>query len=301
VSQATRKKTRGSWGSIFSLPADIFQSHKGRRLAAAAVVAVAVVVGSLHLWQQLRSHVVSQPEYLVAASDIEITPPPDWIHNNIKAAAIRDAGLPAKLSILDDRVTERLSQAFLLNPWIARVEKVQSSYPARVRVDLVYRRPVAMVEVFGGLLPVDGDAVLLPTEDFSPADAMQYPRIAGIKSSPLGPLGTQWGDPVVAAAAKLSGLLRGVWGDLQLHHISEHREPTGGNPRVCLDLVSRGGTVFVWGSAPQEETADELAAGKKLDRLLQWKTTGGSLDAVPSDERDLRRPQSHIAESQSNR
>ena len=240
------------------MPANIFHSHNGRRLAAAAVVAVAVVVGALHLWQQLRSHVVSQPEYLVAASDLEITPPPAWIHTNIKAAAIRDAGLPAKLSILDDRLAERLSQAFLLNPWIAHVEKVQSSYPARVRVELDYRRPVAMVEVFGGLLPVDGDAVLLPTEDFSPENALEYPRIAGIKSSPLGPLGTQWGDPVVAAAAKLSDLLRGVWGDLQLHHISEHREATGGNPRVGLDLVSRGGTLFIWGSAPQEETADEL-------------------------------------------
>ena len=128
----------------------------------------AMVLAAIQLRQQLRPHVAIQPEYLVASADMAITPPPAWIHSDVKATAIRDAALPSKLSILDDRLSERISQACLLNPWIARVEKVQTLYPARIQVNLIYRRPVAMIEVFGGLLPVDSDAVLLPTEDFRP-------------------------------------------------------------------------------------------------------------------------------------
>jgi hypothetical protein len=281
---------------LFAAPANILLSQHGRRLAVALAVLASIVVASLQLWQQLRTHVASQPEYLVATGDLAITPPPVWIHTDLKRAAIRDAGLPAKLSILDDRLTERISQAFLLNPWIARVDKVKTLYPARVQVDLVYRRPAAMVEVFGGLLPVDSEAVLLPTEDFSPIDAQQYPRISGVKSSPLGPLGTAWGDPVVAAAAKLADLLHGVWGDLQLHHICEHQDHNGGGLRVNLAVVTRAGTSIIWGAAPQDEAADESSAGKKLDRLMQWKAAG-SLDSVPIADRDLRQMKSFASDS----
>jgi cell division septal protein FtsQ len=182
-----------------------------------------------------------------------------------------------------------LSQAFLLNPWVAHVEKVTTAYPARVHVALLFRRPVAMVEVYGGLLPIDRDGVLLPTEDFSPGEARNYPRIAGVKSSPLGPLGTAWGDPVIEAAAKLADVLRGEWDALQLHHIAEHDRAATDGSRLAFDLVTRGGTIFIWGSAPHDESDGEPEASKKLARLFQWSETGQSLEQVPIDQRDLRR------------
>ena len=49
---------------------------------------------------------------------IQITPPPAWIHSDVKTEVIRDAGLPVELSILDERLFDRLKQAFALHPWI---------------------------------------------------------------------------------------------------------------------------------------------------------------------------------------
>src|SRR5262249_40387228 len=156
-------------------------------------------------------HVESQPEYRVATKDIEIPAAPAWIRADVKTEAIRQGGLPPQLSILDPHLQQRLEQAFGLHAWVAHVENVRTSYPARICVDLQYRRPVAMVEVYGGLLPIDIDGVLLPTEDFSPQEAQTYPRICGVRSSPLGPLGTRWDDPSVEAAAHLGEYLKSRW------------------------------------------------------------------------------------------
>ena len=77
-----------------------------------------------------------------------------------------------------------------------------------------------MVVVPGpALLPVDGDGVLLPTADFSPQEAQHYPRIAEIKTSALGPVGTRWGDTHVTGGARIAAALLNDWESLKLFQI----------------------------------------------------------------------------------
>jgi hypothetical protein len=238
----------------------------------------------------VRSHVQSQPEYLARVSELEITAPPAWIHADIKAEVIRDAALPAELSILDDRLTSRVSQAFSLHPWVSRVAAVRTAYPMHIAVDLVYRRPAAMVEVPGGLLPIDAEGVLLPTEDFTPEQARDYPRATGITSTPLGPVGTRWGDPKVEAAAKLAELLAGDWKQFDLRRISVREETTAeAGRRLVLDLITRGGTTLIWGSQLNAETGNEPKPEEKLKRLRQLASAEGGLETAPAGKRDLRR------------
>jgi hypothetical protein len=252
------------------------------------VVAI-VAVASVAVWRKVRPHVESQPEYLVATSDVEITPPPEWIHSNVKSEAIRNAGMPEKLSILDDHLAERLTQAFSLHPWIAAVQSVHTSYPAHIKVQLSYRKPVAMVAVYGGLLPVDVEGILLPTEDFSPEAAQHYPRIAGIATSPLGPIGTRWGDATLEAMARLADMLGQQWQTLQLHHLETTGPKTPGTAHLqLLELVTRGGVALVWGAPPGSEPTDEQNATEKLDHLRQLATRFGTLDKTPEEFRDLR-------------
>jgi hypothetical protein len=268
----------------------LLNSRLGRRTLTVIAAAAIAIVGSRLLWQKVQSHVASQPEYLVAIDDVEITPPPSWIHTDIKADVIRDAGLKKKISILDSHAAVRLSEAFALNPWVARVAAVHTSYPAHIRIDLVYRRPVAMVEVAGGLLPIDVHGILLPTTGFSAAEAHDYPRIAGVTSSPRGLIGTPWGDVGVEHAAKLAELLADVWQALKLHQVQFQSATETDNPgSVALQLVTQGGTVFLWGSAPGEESADEAKAVDKLARLQKMLADFQTLDAVPAKQRDLRR------------
>ena len=151
----------------------------------------------------------------------------------------------------------------------------------RIEMKLTYRRPVAMVAVYGGLLPIDAEGVLLPTEDFTPEAAKNYPRVTGVTSSPLGPLGTRWGDLQVEAAAKLSELLLADWPNLKIHHISvqeQNRIDVG--HRTGLELVTRAGTKFVWGSPIGEEAGDERAAAVKLQRLKQLAGEANGLDGA---------------------
>lgn len=95
-----------------------------------------------------------------------------------------------------------------------------------------------MVEVTRGLLPIDSEGVLLPSEDFSPKEAEAYPRLGGIKSIPVGPVGTKWGDPRVDDNAQIAAVLIGDWARLKLYRIVASPAPVGGGTERGLELRS---------------------------------------------------------------
>jgi hypothetical protein len=257
-----------------------------------AIVATAAAI--VALWFYVRPYVQMQPDYLVASESIEITPLPEWIRSNIVAETIRDAGLPPQLSILDKTIADQLTRAFGLHPWVAKVGEIQTSYPATIRVELTYRRPVAMVAVAEGLLPIDEESVLLPTADFSPHEAQKYPRVEGIASRPLKSLGTTWGDPSVTAAAHLASLLAPLvdilpsptirWGEVP----GQSQAGPAGQSGATLLIATKSGASFIWGSAPHAERQGESVPAHKIARLRHLAATHGGLDQVPPNQRDLR-------------
>jgi hypothetical protein len=266
-------------------------AYRRRALLAATLVLAAFLLVGLRLWDRVEDDVLVRPEYTLAPHQIQITPLPAWIRTDIKAEALRGGSLDAPLSIVDERLAEHLAKLFLLHPWVARVERVTKHYPSHVAVDLVYRRPAAMVEVPGGLFPVDDQAVLLPSDDFSTADTRMYPRLAGMESQPLGPVGTPWGDPNVQDGAKIAVSLTEVWHDLRLHSI--RRAPTGGGespaPQPHFELVTDNGTVIPWGRAPGSESSSETPVAEKLARLKKYAADYGGLDeSARRNDLDLR-------------
>jgi hypothetical protein len=266
-------------------------AYRRRAVLAATLVLTAFLFVGLRLWDRVEDDVLVRPEYSLDPHQIQITPPPAWIRTDIKAEALRGVSLDAPLSIVDERLTERLAKMFLLHAWVARVERVTKHYPSHVVVDLVYRRPAAMVEVSGGLFPVDDQAVLLPSEDFSTADAHQYPRIAGIASQPLGPVGTPWGDPSVQDGVRIAIALAHVWRDLRLHSIRRATTGAGESPaqQPHFELVTDNGTVIPWGRAPGSESSGETPFAEKLARLKKYAADYGGLDeSAHRNDLDLR-------------
>jgi hypothetical protein len=267
-----------------------------RRAALAALLVLALLAyGGWRLWNRVEEHVLLRPEYTLEPHQVQIPPAPPWIRADVKLEALRDGSLDGRLSILDDRLAERLADAFALHPWVARVEHVTKHYPSRVTIELVYRRPAAMVEVPGGLFPVDEEATLLPSADFTAVEARRYPRLVGIDSQPLGPVGTPWGDRSVVEAARIAVALREVWHDLRLRSVRRVAPASTGFSveQAEYELITENGTTIPWGRAPGSEMSTETPLAEKIARLKQYATRHGGLDeSARRNDLDLRVPAS---------
>ena len=259
-------------------------------LLVAALLAAALVGGGYAAWREFGPRVVASPHFRLSPDQVTITPLPAWIHSDtdIKTDALRDAGLDSGATILDDDLAERIKKAFALHPWVAKVERV-TKRPTRVEVELVYRQPVCMVELPGGVYPVDAASVVLPRDDFSLNEARRYPRLSGIATVPAGLVGTPWGDLQVAGGAELANLLGNAWDELKLHYIQVVDNGAGDftyevfvRPAAQQQLPTR----IVWGHRPGHEPPGEAAAADKLARLKRYATERGSL-AGDGDGQDL--------------
>jgi hypothetical protein len=246
------------------------------------VLLAAVGGSSFTLWKMVEEHVLRDPLYQLSPSQITVTAPPDWIRSDVKSEVIRDAGLDTPASILDDKLAERISQAFALHPWVAKVARVQKFSPARVEVDLIYRKPVCMVEVPGGLYPVDAEAVLLPSIDFSPIEARRYPRLSGVEPVTTSPVGTRWRDTRVSGAAEIAVLLLDDWNELNLHRIVPLTTSSQAEP--SFEIYTKPGTRIVWGRTPghaaSSSTGGEVSAVEKLARLKKYFAQNSTLEGT---------------------
>ena len=213
-------------------------------------------------------------------SEIVFSNPPNWVAQDLLQQVIERAGLPQEVSLLEDGLAEEIAKAFELHPWVEEVIFVRKSIPARLEVELSYRRPVAMVQGVQGMYPVDGSGTLLPPADFSVADTKRYPVIQNVKSTPRGAAGTNWGDLNVVAAARLADTLAVHWQEFGLVAI---RVPRPRKVQVTFDdliyeLVTAGGSTIIWGRVPGSNHPGELSAEQKIGRLKKYLTDFGSFD-----------------------
>ena len=266
------------------------------------LTAVLLVVGLFLLatwfsWKRWGPQIGNQQHFQLSSENIRVTPPrPEWIHTDIKAAAIDDGKL-AELSLPDRQLVVKVRGAFLLQNWVADVTRVAKRADG-VDVVLVYRRPVAMVEVVQGqpgLLPIDADAVCLPPDDFDETDIDKFLRVVTDNRGPAGPVGTYWGDERIRGGAQIATLLSSLpWKQLGLYRI---RTRTNGGPRgegPCqYDLVTRDLFVIRWGFPPGQEADKEASAKTKLKHLLDFAEMHGGLqgDGLEGSELDLTDPQ----------
>src|SRR6476661_7522543 len=90
------------------------------------------------LWQREAPMVARNPQYILAAERIQITPPPAWIRSDIKTQVLRDSGLTDTATVLDDwdTLTKRVRDAFGLHPWVASVERITRRLPSSLDIEL---------------------------------------------------------------------------------------------------------------------------------------------------------------------
>jgi len=254
------------------------------------IILVFVVFASVALlgWHFVKEKVIRQPERLLSAEKIVVSPPPDWVPDRFVEDVLRSSGLN-KTSLLDKNLPQKLMEAFATHPWVEKVEQVDLRFPSGADIKLVYRVPAALVEMSQrGFIPVDRNGVVLPRY---PSDAMSDQQdkhlvIQGVQSMPLGSAGTLWGDPLVQTAAQLAAALTeddNIVEPLKLKWIIPAVETAPGGERMVFRLKTLAGTEFHWGTfVPGDPKWD--AKKRKLWGLHEQFR---SLDRVPANYRDL--------------
>jgi hypothetical protein len=254
------------------------------------LIALAAIVSAAVFLPRMRSalpDLEQRSEYRLSTSQIEINEPPRWVPADLVEQVIQQAGLPDSVSVLESRLTADVAEAFRRHPWIADVVSVRKAVPARVIVEVRYRRPAAMVEVPQGMYPVDAAGILLPPADFSIAESRRYPAIQNVRSTPQGPAGTKWGDLQVEAAAQLAAeLLKPAdgleprWRDFRLSaiQISPDGQSRSKWDDIVLELMTAGGSRIVWGRPPGSTHPGELSTDQKLGRLDKYRADFGGFD-----------------------
>jgi hypothetical protein len=261
-----------------------FVSDHRAGLTAIAVAVAAVAAGWL-LWNQFGEQARNDPAAILMPSDVELVGCGDWISRDLVAEALRDASLDGGLPLDDPELARRLVRAFDIHPWVREVVRVTLRHPAKALVEIRCREPVAMVGVPGGLLAVDAEGILLPSDDFTAESASRYPKLAGITSGPRAAVGFPWDDPAVEEGAALAAVIGPEWKALGLFECRPIGDAAVGR---MWELVGDG-VVIRFGSAPGHEQTGEPSAAMKVARLRAL-TSGerptGEIDllATPADD-----------------
>jgi hypothetical protein len=255
----------GLWATLFE--------NRQAGWGAIGVVAAALA-GGLFLWSRVSDDVRSDAGYALEADGVEVRGIAPWVTSDLKREALRAASLDGRLPLDDPELPRRLARAFDMHPWVRQVVRVDLIHPSRAVVEVACREPAAVVAVQGGLLAIDSEGTVLPSGDFTAEAAARYPRIEGIATSPRGPEGSPWGDPVVEEAAALAAAIGPEWADLGL---AECRPDMSSGRRVWL-LADGDGRTIRFGSAPGREGPGEPPAAAKVSRLPALAGEQGDVD-----------------------
>jgi hypothetical protein len=245
-----------------------FAREHSAGLGAVAVIAAAVAGGWILVTRSPSPSVADRAKILVP-ENVDLVGAAAWVRGDLKAEALRDASLDGGLPLDDPELARRLARAFDIHPWVREVVSVSLRHPAAATVEIRCREPVAMVSVLGGLLAVDAEGIVLPSEDFTAESAARYPKISGIASGPRGAAGFAWGDPLVEEGAAIAAVIGPEWGPLGL---VECRPAALEKPPRPWELVGPGDREILFGSAPGQELAGEPTAAMKVARLRAMAT-----------------------------
>jgi len=266
----SKTKSGGSVSAGVSIVRFVLRPQNRSVVLTLAVVIVAVA-GAVYGWWRWGEAALRSSEYQISDAQISVTPQPAWIRADVRQETLR-ALSSIELDLLDRGLVDKIAHAFALHPWVAKVLRVEKQNPARIIVDVEYRRPVLAVklDVQGeeGLLLVDGNGVLLRSSDFSPAQAKDYLRITASGEAPTGVYGTPWASERITGAARVAEALADRWQKLGLYWISASR-PT--NRAFVYELRDQENKLrVIWGAAPGNEAADEATAEAKIAALERY-------------------------------
>ncbi len=245
-------------------------------------------------WRNWGAEHLDKALYAVRIENLVTTPQPTWIRStNVREEVFKNGGL-GQLSVLDPQASATIAHAFESHSWVQRASRVQKLPGGKVTVDIVYRRPVAMVYYEGhhtdtgtsqtkkpiktGYYPVDDEGVVLPTADFDSSQVPGYFLVFAEGATPPSDVGMAFSDTRIKQSLILCRLLESARVELRLKQIYVERDERMAGPSPWIMRIKTSDNRFIdWGHAPGNEVAGEPSAQEKLAILLKWHADASSM------------------------
>lgn len=257
-------------------------------------------------WYYYGAEHLDRTLYSLREENIELTPQPAWIHGDVRAEVYRSGSL-AKVSLLEPQATATIAHAFDAHSWIKSTNRVRKTSGGKVKVDVVYRKPAAMVyyreapaigtqtvKANQGLcFPVDEEGFVLPSDDFASAEVHNYFVIFAPNAAPAGDVGMAFGDDRILEALKLCRLLEPQRKELKLACIYVQpdaiEQQLGAFNSWVMNIATDDKRNIIWGHAPGKEGKDEPGVEEKIASMQSWlQTPPESSDVAVLDLRHRR-------------
>ena len=244
--------------------------------AALAILWPAVLVlGGYLAWHRWGAQHVAAGIGGVRADAIQVSDPPKYVRSDVIGSVYNDTAMGG-LSLMDRTATSKIAAAFSMHPWVRDVLSVRKLPGGIVDVRLDYRMPVAMARVFKPqyasnekyYLPIDGEGVLLPSEEFARSETRDFIHIEISGADSNNRPGTKFGDRRVEAAAALAEILVRFREQAEIRSIQVVGDPRF-NDVPQLEIETSDGGHFQWGNPPGMEAPGEATAEMKIQTLLK--------------------------------
>ena len=260
-------------------------------------IAPLLILGYL-AWKNWGAEHLDVALYAVRIENLVATPQPTWIRTTkVREEVFKNSGL-GQLSVLDPQASATIAHAFESHSWVQHASRVQKLPGGKVTVDIVYRRPIAMVyydsranpisaQIEERFFPVDEEGVVLPTEDFDKSQVRSsYFMVIAEAATPPSDVGMTYSDTRIKQALALCRWLDPVRVELRLERIIVERDERVGGPSRCvMRIITSDKRIMNWGHAPGCEVPGEPTAKEKLTNLIKW-----NADASSTLQIDLTKP-----------
>ncbi len=239
-------------------------------------------------WYYWGAEHLDQALYALRIENLVTTPQPTWIRTTKVREEVFENGGLGQISLLDPQASATIAHAFESHSWVQQATRVTKLSGGKVTVDLIYRRPIAMVHYAGhktsaanaapaGYYPVDETGVILPTADFDQSQVWNYLLIYAEGAMAPCDIGMAYSDSRIRQALNLCRLLEPSRMELRLEGIyvvpDERMVGTAG---WLMWIRTADDRKVLWGHAPGNEVPGEVNAKSKLEKLAQWRTEGNS-------------------------
>ncbi len=255
--------------SIESLPYPAWFDRVNWKAVGAGTLGFFFILVVVLMHRKVYGLFLKKPEYQVNFGSLTTAQLPSWAGERVRSSIQKDLS-GKQVSLLDDRMAERVREVYEQNPWVREVKSVSRTLDG-VNVKAELRKPVAAIRGPGTRwYLVDRSGTRLPGayRNFPDQFGNVY-LVTGFTTTPPDP-GETWNDPRVPNAARLAAVLKytGINEKMDINKLQvKGNDADWNNGRGQIIIRTEENVPVYWGRPPGQGGPGEPDVKQKLENL----------------------------------